>query len=601
MKSYTGKNAFHQPTYEDAHRLSEELISQCIHVWQILEQSGARMPETFINNWISIGHLYGSWFREGKICPHTWGTAHFRFWQEYGQLTAHMTYQLLSGKPLTPFVPTQDKRFSAWAWQEQPFFYWVHQSYLLAAKHSIDFVETHASLDRALAKKIAFFTRQYWDACSPSNALWTNPEVWERTLESAGENITRGMKHFLEDLQQGKGHWYVRMTDMSAFEVGKNLAATKGKVIFENRLMQLVQYSPLTEEVHQAPLLIVPPWINKYYILDLREKNSFVKWAVEKGITVFMISWVNPDKHYRETRFDAYLFEGIFSALEAIEKALGKVPVNALGFCLGGTLLACALGYMQKKRDKRIASATFLTTLIDFSEPGEVGVFIDEQQIATLEAQMAKEGYLDGRLLMMTFNLLRANDLFWSFYINNYLCGKKPFPLDLLYWNCDSTHLPEKMHSFYLRKMYLENALSQPGKLLLREVPIDLSRVKTPSYFLSTEHDHIAPWKTTFKGAQCVGGSPTFVLGGSGHIAGVINPPEAHKYGFRYTTRSVHSFETAEEWYAKTKEQTGSWWEHWMSWLDLFLGPPVAPRIPGEGGLPAIEEAPGRYVKVRIL
>jgi polyhydroxyalkanoate synthase len=387
------------------------------------------------------------------------------------------------------------------------------------------------------------------------------------------------------------------MTDTKAVELGVTIATTPGKVVFQNDLMQLLQYEPTTAKVRKRPLLIIPPWINKYYILDLREKNSFVRWAVGEGMTVFVISWVNPDARLAHKDFEDYLLEGPLAALDAIEQATGEADTNVIGYCLGGTLLAAALGYLAaKKKQKRIASATFMTALIDFTEAGELEVFIDENQVASLEKKMRERGYLEGSEMGNTFNLLRANDLIWSFVINNYLLGRDPFPFDLLHWNCDSTRMPAQMHSYYLRNMYMRNKLREPGGLTLSGVPIDLSMVSLPTYFVSAVEVHIAPWKTTFAGPGLIRGGARFVLSGSGHIAGMINPPAANKYGYWTNDASAAS---ADEWFAGAEQHDGSWWNDWREWIAPFLGREVPPRVPGRGKLRVIEAAPGSYARLR--
>ena len=451
-------------------------------------------------------------------------------------------------------------------------------------------------MDDKTARKVDFYTRQFVDAMAPSNFIMTNPEVLRATLESGGENLVRGLENLLEDLERGKGRLAIKMTDTEAFELGRNIAVTPGKVVFQNNLLQLIQYTPTTETVYKRPLLIIPPWINKYYILDLREKNSFIRWATAEGFTVFIISWVNPDEKLANKTFEDYMVEGPLAALDAIEKATGEAEVNVIGYCLGGTLLACALAYMATKDDARIKSATFLAAMTEFSEAGELGVFIDEEQLTALEAKMNRRGYLEGAEMANTFNMLRANDLIWSFVVNNYLLGKEPFPFDLLYWNADSTRMPAAMHSFYLRKMYQENLLAQPGGIELKGVPIDLRRIKTPAFLLSTKEDHIAPWKSTYAATQLFSGPTRFVLAASGHIAGVVNPPEGGKYSHWVNSKNPTS---PDDWLAAAKELPGSWWPEWAKWVAKFAGPKVAARVPGDGKLKVIEDAPGSYVKVQ--
>src|SRR5437868_1571348 len=425
----------------------------------------------------------------------------------------------------------------------------------------------------------------------------TNPQVLRETVNSGGQNLVRGLNNLLADIEKGGGELRISMTDETAFTLGKNVATTPGKVVFQNDLMQLIQYELRTKDVYKRPLIIIPPWINKYYILDLRESNSFIRFALDQGHTVFVVSWVNPDARLAQKGFDDYMLEGALGALDAVEKATGERKVNFIGYCLGGTLLGATLAYLAQKHEDRVGAATFFVSLLDFSQPGELGVFIDEQQVASLEKKMNQRGYLEGSEMAGTFNLLRSNDLVWSFVVNNYLLGKDPFPFDLLYWNADSTRMPARMHSFYLRNMYIKNLLGVPGGIELAGVPIDLSKVQLPSYFISTVEDHIAPWKSTYKGARYLGAAERsqvrFVLGGSGHIAGIVNPPSAKKY--HYWTNDARA-KTADEWFAGAKQAPGSWWDDWQRWIDaLNSGEKVPARIPAN----AIEDAPGSYAKAR--
>ncbi|MCL2161685.1 MAG: class I poly(R)-hydroxyalkanoic acid synthase, partial [Betaproteobacteria bacterium] len=492
-----------------------------------------------------------------------------------------------------------DKRFRDEEWQEHFMFDFVKQSYLITARHIHETVSSVEGLDEQTARKVSFYTRQYIDALSPSNFALTNPEVFRETVNSNGQNLIKGLNNLLRDIEEGNGSLRVRMTDTSVFELGKNVATTPGKIVFQNDMMQLIQYQPSTEKVAKRPVLIVPPWINKFYILDLREKNSFIRWLVEQGQTVFVISWVNPDERLAGKTFDSYMKEGIFDAIDAIEKQTGEKQVNAVGYCLGGTLLAVTLAYLAGKKQKRIASATFLTTLTDFSDPGELSVFIDEDQISNLERRMFERGFLEGSEMAGTFNMLRANDLIWSFVVNNYLMGRNPFPFDLLYWNSDSTRLPAKMHSFYLRKMYMENKLVEPGGIEIDGVPLDLGKINVPCYFISTIEDHIAPWKSTFMGATRLTAPVRFVLGGSGHIAGVVNPPVANKYGY-WINPAAELAPTADEWFSGVVQHEGSWWVDWQKWIAEHDNTKVAARDPSNGALKALEDAPGSYVKFRL-
>ncbi|MBL8527304.1 MAG: class I poly(R)-hydroxyalkanoic acid synthase [Burkholderiales bacterium] len=525
--------------------------------------------------------------------------AQMKLWHDYMLLWQASTLRAFGQSPAPVAAPASgDKRFRHEDWEQNFVFDFVKQSYLIAARHLHGIVASVEGLDERTKKKADFFTRQYIDALSPTNFVLTNPEVLRETVDSGGQNLVKGLGNLLADIERGNGQSIrIRMTDPGAFKLGENIANTRGKVVYQNELMQLLQYEPTTAQVLRKPLLIVPPWINKFYILDLREKNSFIKWAVDQGHTVFVISWVNPDEELAHKDFEDYLLEGPVDALEQIHKATGEREVNAMGYCLGGTLLACTLGYLAGKREQRIASATFFTTMIDFSDPGELEVFLDERSIDSLEKKMKRRGYLEGHEMAGTFNMLRANDLIWSFVINNYLLGKDPFPFDLLHWNSDSTRLPAAMHSFYLRNCYLRNVLKDPSGVVLAGVPINLWNVRTPAYFLSTIEDHIAPWKSTFSGAQIFAGPVKFVLGGSGHIAGVINPPVAKKYGYWTNPKLVPD---PDAWLAEATQHSGSWWPDWQKWVAALAGGKVPARVPGSGGLQVLEDAPGSYVKARL-
>jgi len=520
------------------------------------------------------------------------------FWQNYMELLQAASKRMTGEAPPPVIEPRPgDKRFKDEEWAENAVFDFIKQSYLLAARTIQDSVSEVEGLDPKTAERVDFYTRQFVDAMAPTNFVLTNPRVLKATAESGGENLVRGLRNMLHDLERGKGQLRIKMTDLEAFELGKNVAVTPGKVVFQNELMQLLQYTPSTEQVFTTPLLIIPPWINKFYILDLRPKNSFIKWAVDKGFTVFVISWVNPDERLAEKDFEHYLSEGTLAALGAVEQATGERQVNAAAYCIGGTLLLSTLAYMAATGDDRIKSATCFTTMADFEEPGELSVFIDEEQLDLIDQHMEEKGYLEGTHMSGVFNMLRANDLIWSFAINNYLLGKDPFPFDLLFWNSDSTRMPKRMHRFYLRNMYQHNRLREPGGITLLSEPIDLGKVKTPVYFLSTKEDHIAPWTSTYAGTQLVGGPVKFVLGGSGHIAGVINPAGSNKYG--YWTNPELPLEP-QAWLQAATENPSSWWSDWLEWVRPNSEPLVAARTPGDGALPVLEDAPGSYVKIRI-
>jgi len=522
--------------------------------------------------------------------------AQFDLWQRHMDIW-HSSFRRFMGESVDPVIAPErgDRRFNDKEWEDNPFFDLLKQSYLVTAKWAEDMVENAEGIDRDTRHRGDFYVKQLANALSPSNFVFTNPEVLRATLASNGENLVKGLDQLFEDYDSETGTFRIKQTDMDAFEVGGNLATTPGKVVFQNDLLQLIQYNPTTEEVMKRPLLIVPPWINKFYILDLVEKKSFIKWAVEQGITVFVVSWVNPDERLAQKTFDDYMREGVLAAVGAATEATGEPSVNAIGYCIGGTMLAATLAHMAGAGDERIASATFFTSQVDFEDAGDLRVFIDEEQIQALEEKMAEKGYLEGRSMANTFNMLRSNDLIWSYVVNNYLLGKEPFPFDLLYWNADSTRMPAAMHSTYLRECYLENNLVS-GEMKLGDSTIDLSKVKIPTYNLATREDHIAPLPSAFKIGKFLGGDTELVVAGSGHIAGVVNPPAANKY--QYWTNAKNP-DTLEEWLDTAEEHPGSWWPHWRDWLSQFSDGTVPARTPGEGKLKAIEDAPGSYVRVR--
>jgi len=558
----------------------------------------AGQPRSLVTDELGVGRAFMELAANLLANPAKLAEAQMNLWWDYMSLWQSSTLRMLGAAADPIATPAKgDKRFRHDAWQEHFLFDYVKQSYLITARWLHDQVASVEGLPEPTRKKIDFFTRQYIDAMAPSNFALTNPEVFRETVATGGQNLVRGLNNLLDDIERGNGQLRISMTDSKAFELGVNIATTPGQVVAQTELMQLIQYEPATKKVHQRPLLIIPPWINKYYILDLREKNSFIRWAVSEGMTVFVVSWVNPDAALAHKDFEDYVTDGTLAALDAIEKATGEPDANVVGYCLGGTLLAATLGHLAaKKQQKRVASATFLTSLIDFTAAGELEVFIDEAQVAALERKMSERGYLEGSEMANTFNMLRANDLIWSFVINNYLMGRDPFPFDLLHWNCDSTRMPAKMHSFYLRNMYMGNRLREPGALTLAGTPIDLARVNVPAYFVSAIEDHIAPWKTTYAGPSILGGKSRFVLSGSGHIAGIVNPPAANKYGY-WTNDTLAP--TADEWLAGAAQHEGSWWTDWREWIDGYLGREVAPRVPGKGKQKAIEAAPGSYARLR--
>lgn len=552
---------------------------------------------------LNVGDAFVEMTRHMMSDPAKMMESGMNLWQGYMELWQSSALRMM-GQESDPVVAPErgDRRFKDDAWSENQVFDYIKQSYLLTAKWLETTVNDVEGLDKKTKAKVDFYTRQFTDALSPTNFLMTNPQALRATVESKGENLVNGLNNLLQDLERGDGKLAIRMTDMDAFEVGKNVATSKGKVVFRNDLMELIQFDPLTDKVIETPLLITPPWINKYYILDLQQENSFIRWATEQGHTVFIISWVNPDAELAMKGFDDYMIEGPLAALDAIEKATGEKSVNLIGYCLGGTLSAATLAWLAQQSDAkwqdRVKSVTFFTTMVDFTDAGELGVFIDEEQVASMEAKMNERGFLEGSEMASTFNMLRANDLIWSFVVNNYLLGRDPFPFDLLYWNSDSTRMPAAMHSFYLRNMYLENKLAEPGGITLKGVPIDLRKIDVPTYIISTREDHIAPWKATYAATQIYGGPIKFVLSASGHIAGVINPPAAEKYCYWTNDKTPKE---PDAWLEKAKQEDGSWWPDWDGWVKKQAGKKMIPaRKPGDGKLKAMEDAPGTYIKVRL-
>ncbi|EIV1852136.1 class I poly(R)-hydroxyalkanoic acid synthase [Vibrio vulnificus] len=489
-----------------------------------------------------------------------------------------------------------DKRFSNEAWQSEAMYSFIKQSYLLFSKTYMDTIDAIEGLDEKTKERISFFSRQAINALSPSNFIATNPELLKLTIEKNGENLLAGMELLREDVESSADILKIRMTSNNAFRIGEDIATTAGDIVLQNDLFELIQYRPLTEQVNATPLLIVPPFINKYYILDLTAKNSMVRWLLEQGHSVFMMSWKNPGKAQASVEFGDYVTEGVVKAVTAIEEITGQEQINAAGYCIGGTVLACTVGYYAAKRmKKRIKSATFFTTLLDFSQPGEVGAYINDTIISAIELQNNAKGYMDGRSLSVTFSLLRENSLYWNYYVDNYLKGSSPVDFDLLYWNSDSTNVAAATHNFMLRELYLNNKLVQDKGVKIGGVWIDLDKIRIPSYFISTKEDHIALWQGTYRGALNMGGNKTFVLGESGHIAGIVNPPAKNKYGF-WVNDNLD--ESADEWLSNAQHKEGSWWTHWDQWLAQFNpDEKVLPYRQGSEANPVIDIAPGQYVK----
>ena len=489
----------------------------------------------------------------------------------------------------------RDKRFQDPEWAKNAFFDFLRQAYLVTSRWAGDLVEHADGLDEHTRHKAAFYVKQVSNAISPSNFILTNPELFRETVASNGENLVRGMKMLAEDIAAGHGDLKVRQADYSRFEIGKNIAVSPGKVVGRSDVAEIIQYDPSTETVLKRPLLICPPWINKFYILDLNPEKSFIRWAVDQGHTVFVVSWVNPDKRHGAKDWEAYIREGLQYALDIIEASTGERDVNAIGYCVGGTLLAAALSLMAQEGDDRIRSVTFFTTQVDFTYAGDLKVFVDEDQVAAVERSMHEKGYLDGTKMATAFNMLRSGDLIWPYVINNYMRGKEPLPFDLLYWNANSTRMGAANHSYYLRNCYLDNTLSQ-GKMELAGHKLSLADIIIPVYNLATKEDHIAPARSVFVGCQYFGGEVEFVMAASGHIAGVVNPPHLQKYQYWTNGKPSGNFE---EWVANAKQTPGSWWTHWQEWVVSKDDNRVKARRPGKG-VKVLGDAPGTYVRVRV-
>lgn len=525
--------------------------------------------------------------------------AQMALWRDYQALWLNTTARLMNdeAEPVVKPAPG-DTRFRDKAWSENPVFDFLKQSYLLNARWVESMLAQMEGLDADSRRKVDFLGRQIVDALAPTNFALTNPVVLKEIAETKGENLTRGLANLMADMKDGRDALRPRQTDMDAFEVGGNIATSPGSVIFQNPFMQLIQYAPTTDRVFKKPLLIVPPWINKFYILDLGAEKSFIRWTVEQGYTVFVVSWVNPDESFAEKSFDEYAKGGILAALDAIEKATGERDVTAIGYCIGGTLLAAVLARMAVTGDERIGAVAFFAAQADFEEAGELRVFTDADTLRALRPKVESQGYLDGAAMATTFNALRANDLIWYFAVNNYLMGKQPPVFDLLFWNADSTRFPARLFFDYIEKLYQENLLAKPGGMTLLGTPVDLSKIRIPMYIQASKDDHIAPVPSVFRMMKLFSGSKRFLLAGSGHIAGVINPPAKNKYQ-HWTNGKRKNYETFEDWFADATEAPGSWWPDWHKWLARRSGAKVAARVPGDGALPIIEPAPGSYVKVR--
>ncbi len=576
--------------------LWQEIFQKTIDLSQSYYTYGIKTAEKQMTDDYGIHKAFTSLSEQLLSDPEKLSNSTTQFWEE--QL--NLWEKWINSDPTVvkkPDIEKVDSRFRSKLWDTWLFDY-VRNAYLLTAEHLQKTVNDIDSLDERTARKVKFFTKQYVDAMSPTNFAALNPDVLKATVDSNGGNLLSGLNNLLDDLKKGKGELAIKMVDPNAFELGKDVATTDGKVVYQNELMQLIQYQPTTKSVLETPLLIIPPWINKYYILDLTPRNSFIKWAIDQGHTVFVISWVNPDARHAHKTFDDYLVEGPLAALDVIDKRCKTNTTNLVGYCLGGTLTAVLLGWLKSnKQEKRVNSTTFFTSMIDFNEPGELGVFVDPEGVDALEKRMASKGYLEASEMASTFNMLRSNDLIWSFVVNNYLLGKDPVPFDLLFWNSDATRMPAKMHSYYLRNMYIHNKLREPKGLTIAGRSIDLSSVTTPCYFISAKDDHIAPWKSTFSGAKLFGGKVRFVLGGSGHIAGIVNPPVANKYCFWANDELTHE---AESWLQNADRFDGSWWSDWSVWISSQGSRTVNARKIRNNRTNPFEDAPGSYAKLRL-
>jgi polyhydroxyalkanoate synthase subunit PhaC len=609
MNNKTTSNQQNSPLTEPAKTQFNPLIfvhnlNEAAKVWQdilkiIAQEDGL---SDLRSGDLPIWHLtndYANWTQKMLQDParimqlgYVWATESANLWQE----TLSSFFNVATENNVTNH---DDKRFASPAWQNNVFYDYIKRQYLMTANWLQDAVKTiDDDLDNHSREKLNFYTKQWIDAIAPSNYMITNPDVLQAALESNGETILRGLQLLRDDFKRGGGRLAISTTDNKAFAVGDNLAVSNGAVIYQNDLMQLIQYAPKTEQVFSRPILLIPAWINKFYIFDMQQKNSLVSWLVAQGYNVFVVSWVNPTEAHRDKSFENYMNEGLLQALNVVLEVSAEQSADCVGYCLGGTLLSCSLAYLHAKGEQsKVASATYLTTMIDFSEPGELGVFIDEEQIQSIEAKMEKKGYLEGAEMATTFSMLRSNNMIWSFVVNNYLLGKEPFSFDLLYWNADSTRMPAAMHSYYLRNMYQQNNLIKAGGIELMGEKIDLTQINTKSFILSAREDHIAPWQSTFAATKIYKGDIEFVLAGSGHIAGVINPPIKNKYNY-FTGENPVSLD-ADSWLKKASENAGSWWSHWHEWLQKNTNnTQIKPlKIGSNPKYPIIEAAPGTYVK----
>ncbi len=578
-------------------RLAEQaaLLAQAISAQKDNQQQEA---ETQVVPMAQISKTLGEVWQAHLADPQKLVAAQTKLWSQYTEVWNNAWAKAL-GQQVEPVASParNDKRFKDKDWVEHSVFDFLKQVYLVSVRWAIDMVNNADGLDDHTRQKARFYVENIANALSPSNHPLTNPEVLRATFASNGENLLRGLEKLSADFRSSDGRLRISQVDGSSFKLGENIATTPGKVVFRNDVFELIQYSPVVARAFEIPLLIVPPWINKFYILDLTPQKSYVRWCVENGLTVFIMSWVNADEVQGRKSFSDYMREGFLAAVDAVQKSTGAAKVNTIGFCIGGSLVAASIAYMTAKGDNRVNAATFFTTQVDFEKAGDLLVYVDEEQVKGIEERMQDKGYLPGARMADAFNLLRSNDLIWSYVVNNYLLGKDPAPFDLLYWNSDSTRMPAGVHSFYLRECYLENRLSQ-GKMVLDNVRIDLKKVKIPVYNLAARDDHIAPLASVFRLGRYFAGETTLVVSGSGHIAGVVNPPAAKKYQYWTDGKSTSSHE---DWMKTATEHPGSWWPHWLEWITSRSGDKITAPVPGEGGLPTLGDAPGEYVRVKGL
>jgi len=586
----------------DFFALSQALMQACIKIQPLMIEAMGNLDFEKIKDTPlplnSIQEAYDNYIQAFMDDPQKFAQMQMDLTQKWMDLWQKTFTQFINGEaaPKQDIPTPKDRRFSSKLWNDSPFFSFIKQYYMMVADTLLSTVNEAEHIDDDTKTRVQFYLKQYIDAIAPTNFLFTNPDVIQQTIDSDGENLVRGFENFVKDLNRGKGLLKISTTDYEAFEVGKNLAVTKGKVVFQNHLMELIQYAPTTKDVYKTPILITAPWINKFYILDLREKNSFVKWLVDQGFTVFIISWKNPDKTFAEYGFETYMQDGVLCALDAIEDICGVKETHAIGYCIGGTLLTITLAYLHENdQASRVKSATFFTTLVDFSHAGDLKLFMDNKHLDMIESEMQTKGYLPAETFRNTFSMIRANDMIWSFVVNNYLLGQTPFPFDILFWNDDTTNMPAGVHRMYLRDFYLENKLTKPNAVKVLDTPIDVTKIKTPSYCLATIDDHIVPWISAYKTTQLLSGNTKFVLSASGHVAGVVNHPDRNKYCYWSNSKTPKS---ADDWYGNAKMTEGSWWPDMVKWLVKQSDAKVPARTVGSAKHKPLSDAPGTYVKI---